>query len=153
MAEAKTVWYIDVEYDSYTNTTREPNDDDSWDRGNTSTSHSVTGLKLVEAGGYKTAEVLFKPVKGKTYYLLYASYSTGDTFGYDDGKNFEVIGVYRRRDVAERNEKLLREMKKNRRGLIPLSVEGSQEKHEYYIPWDGYFERLDYLRIESFELS
>jgi hypothetical protein len=161
MAKAKQkepkVWTISVIAESYTEVTREPYEDDSWDRGNTSTSWSVSGLRLLEdgdRGGYReSTQVAFKPEKGKIYHLLYAVYSTGDSFGHDEGHYLEVIGVYKNRKVAEGNEKRLREKKPEKRGLVQLKVEGVTKLHGYCIPWDGYFESLDRLEVLSFVLN
>lgn len=148
------VWHIDVERDSYTTVTRERDSDDCWDRDSTSTHWTIEGLKLVEQEGYKTATVPFKPQKGKVYHLLYAVYSTGDSFGHDEGRCFEVIGVYRNHKVAEDNEKVLRFKPEpgHEFEAVDLKTEGLGI-HKYSRPWMGYFESLDILEVRSLILN
>ena len=157
--ERKT-YKIEVDVDTSTWTTREGDDKPYSDRGETSSSHDIRGLKLLDDGryGYRSAEVLFKPEKGQVYHLLYATYSTGDSFGYDHNHCFEVIGIYKDRKVAEENCKRLYEGKPVKKGewgsqLIPLKVEGMRETHDYYRPWMGYFESLVDLEVRSLILN
>lgn len=145
----KKVWYIHVLHDSYCEVTRECDPDDSWGRDSTSTSHSVTGLRLVARDTHDSVSVEFEPEKGKIYHVLYAVWSTGDSFGHDEGLRFEVLGVYKNRKVAEQNEKRLREGS----GNVRLKMEGREDTHEYYTPWSGYFESLDTLEVLSFVLN
>lgn len=156
--ESPTVWSIEVLTDSYCDVTREADENDSWSRESTSTHWTVEGLKLAQNDNYGTVAVAFKPVKGEIYHLLYAVYSTGDSFGHDEGRNFEAIGVYKDRKVAEENEKRLTSAPKKGANwddqfkAIVLKTEGLGE-HKYSRPWVGYFESLDRLEVESFVLS
>src|SRR5665213_2821234 len=160
--EDKNVWTIGVEADSHT----QGNDDGDTSgeqysyRGTTNTSWDVRGLRLVDDEDkarylrfQDRVDVGFKPEKGKVYHLLYAVYSTGDSFGHDNGKNFTVIDVYKSRKVAEENEKRLREGKPEKKGLVQLKMEGRKDLHGYYCPWNGYFESLDRLEILSLILN
>lgn len=156
----RQTWYIEVDVDSSREYTREPREDDEWDAGCTQTEHTINGLRLLDGeGGYRSAEVLIKPVKGETYHLLYAVYSTGDSFGHYAGAGFEGIGVYKDRKVAELNRTRLLEGKPvaSRKSfsfeLIRLRVEGTKTTHNYFRPWLGYFESLDKLEIDSFVLG
>ena len=159
--EAK-VWTIGVDADSYFHDNQDGSDSNEQYsyRGTTDTSWEVRGLRLVDDEDkarylhfQDTVDVGFKPEKGKVYHLLFAVYSTGDSFGYDNGKNFTAIDVYKSRKVAEENQKRLYEGKPENKGLVQLKVEGRKELHEYYRPWNGYFESLDRLEVESFILN
>lgn len=105
----KKVWKIAVDADSHTvdNNDGENSNEPYSYRGTTTTSWHVNGLRLVEDESNRywsyreSTEVNFKPAKGKLYHLLYAVYSTGDSFGDDHGRCLEVIGVYRSRNTAE----------------------------------------------------
>jgi len=164
VAEKKqTVWTIGVDARAVTQETSIPDPDDSWSRASTSTEWDVRGLKLIDKEGShcysyrETVDVNFEPEKGKIYHLLYVVYSTGDSFGHDDGACFEAIGVYQDRKVAEENEKRLREGKPTVKGQwgdrVVLLMEGMAKGHEYYPPWNGYFESLDTLEVLSLVLN
>jgi len=150
--EKPKVWSIEVLADSYCDVTREADPEDSWSRE--STSWDVTGLRLVGDHGYHTVEVGFEPKKGKVYHLLFAVYSTGDSFGHDEGRCFEAIGVYKDRKVAEENEKRLRSVPKEKEKFdaVGLKTEGLGV-HKYNRPWMGYFESLDRLEVLSLILN
>lgn len=134
-------------------------------RGTTTTSWDIKGLILIdkEDQNYRylnveeQVDVLFKPEKGKIYHLLYAIYGTGDTFGHDNGKHFEVIGVYQDRKIAEENQQRLQtgkpEIKDKWGTRVSLLVEGINKTHDYHRPWTGYFESLNILTVESFILN
>lgn len=157
----KKIWTIGVEAEStcYNNNDSSDSDEPYSYRGTTSTSWDIQGLRLVDEEDknrycfHERVQVVFKPEKGKIYHLLFAIYSTGDSFGHDDGRCFEIVGVYKDRKVAELNEKRLREGKPEKKGLVRLKVEGLTETHDYYRPWTGYFESLDRLDVESFVLN
>ena len=162
MDKAKKVWTIGVVADSQCHDNDDGSDSNEQYRyrGTTTTHWDVRGLVLVNKDDnsrylrhQEATEVAFKPEKGKVYHLLYAIYSTGDSFGHDEGRNLEVIGVYKDRKVAEENEKRLREGKPEKKGLVQLKVEGRTELHGYHCAWNGYFESLDRLEVESFLLN
>jgi hypothetical protein len=163
----KTVWCIGVqaESDCHDNNDGEDSNEPYSYRGTTTTHWTVEGLKLLgtedHSYGYRvreTVDVNWEPKKGQLYHLLYAVYSTGDSFGHDNGRCFEAIGVYKSRNVAEENEKRLREGKPSKKAPIygthvMLKMEGTTKLHPYNRPWDGYFESLDYLEVRSLVLN
>jgi hypothetical protein len=164
--EDKT-WKIGVRVDSesWDNNDGEDSNERYRYRGTTTTRWDVRGLKLIESnedrygrGIHEIVEVNFEPHKGKLYHLLYAVYSTGDSFGHDEGRCFEVIGLYKSRKVADENLKRLHEGKPSVKGdwgaeLVSMKFEGTKKPHNYYRPWGGYFDRLDRLEVESFVLN
>jgi len=161
----KTVWCIgvDVDCESWDNNDGEDSNEPYSYRGTTTTRWDVRGLKLKgtedHSYGYReTVDVNFEPVKGKLYHLLYAVYSTGDSFGHDEGRCFEAIGLYKSRKVAEENEKRLLEGKPSKKGewgmeQVLLKLEGTTKQHPYYRPWNGYFESLDRLEVLTLVLN
>ncbi len=155
---------VDVDSDCTDNHDGEDSNEPYSYRGTTTTTWHVNGLRLVSEEspkywGYReTTKVNFEPKKGNLYHLLYAVYSTGDSFGHDEGKCFEVIGVYKSRKVAEENEKRLNEGKPSQKGswgstMVLLKLEGTTKQHPYNRPWDGYFERLDRLEVLTLVLN
>lgn len=163
--QKQKVWTIGVLAESHT---VDHNDGDQSGepysyRGTTSTSWDIRGLKLIEDPNDRsyyvreTTNVGFEPVRGELYHLLYAIYSTGDSFGHDEGRCLEVIGVYKDRDIAKENLHRLELGKPEAKGefgsmQVLLKMEGTNKQQPYYRPWMGYFERLDRLEVESFEL-
>ncbi|MHC4454218.1 MAG: hypothetical protein ACYSWS_05930 [Planctomycetota bacterium] len=138
-----------VVLDSYHSEDPYDNPDESeWYRPNTYTSHSVKGISLdrpTYGSGYQyeSLTVDFDIDINKAYYLVYATYSTGDSFGYDEGKGFEGIALYEDKIKAEE----CRVAHENNSGKKTFLLENGI-KAPVYRPWDGYFERLDYLGVE-----
>ena len=116
---------------------REPYDD-GWDRGDTD--GHVTGVHAVKvsdgmdryAFGYHDMETELTP----PFYVVYAEYSTGNTFGSDFASC--VVGVCATREEAEALEDEARAFV----GFGELS-------NGFCVPWNGYFERLHGLHVEG----
>ena len=145
---------LKVVYHSRTYTTREGDPNDQWDRGNTSTDHSVTGLVVGEDyhGLYLDGEV--KP--GDTVWLVYAVYSTGDSFGHDQDKCIEFFTVHRDESVAKFNARALAgyepEKDFSQREKFFLSLDNG-EQFQTVPPWSGYFESLSYVQADPFVIG
>lgn len=137
--------YIEVDADKCVYETRAADPDDSWDRGNTAAHWTINGLRLVESDGYRVHEVPFDAVAGKRYHLVYAIYSTGDSFGHDDAACLEIIGVFEDEELAHRAAEAAR-------GDGPCINELGEE-YEMSRPWQGYFESLDELSVRAFVLE
>lgn len=167
-AKEQKVWSVGVVAESQTfhNNDGDKSDEPYSYRGTTNTSWYVRGLVLIDdndpnrryVGYHESTPVAFEPERGQVYHLLYAVYSTGDSFGTDYGRCFEVIGVYKDREVAEENLKRLENGPPRKYGeyaepTVELKLEGSNKAQRYYRPWMGYFERLDRLELESFVLN
>ena len=119
-------------------------------RGTTSTSHYVHGFNVVDDKTYNDLYASFEPKPETDYYLLYAIYSTGDSFGHDDGHCIEYFGLYEEKDleIAKADQKKLETFERtDSERLCKLS------NQSVYLPWNGYFESLDSVELEKVRLS
>ena len=82
---------------------------------------------------------------GDDVYVLWAIWSTGDSFGFAEGGQSEVIGVFKNEKLANDNKRLLNDAT---HGIVKI-VTDDGSKFEYYIPWGGYFENLDEIKVEK----
>ena len=105
--------------------------EDRWTRDSTASTVWVECAKLCKEYRYDTLPVDFDVKPGDTIYLLYALYSTADSFGSDSG-NYELLEVHQHIDKARLRENYYKNSK------------------DYSLPWIGYFDSLDELRIEEF---
>ncbi len=137
--------FIKVDVSDRTIETSEANPEDSWDRPDTSTDWSINGLRIVEKDGYRVHEVPYAPVIGSPHYLVFAIYSSGDSFGHDESGGFEIIGIYD-------NPELARDAADAAKGNGQFINEAGK-KYEAYRPWDGYFESLTTLEVRPFLLG
>jgi hypothetical protein len=135
---------IKVEYDAHMYVTRKGDPDDMWDRDSTDGDVYVNGIRVVD-DSYRDVSVPFDVDDDHNYYLLYAVYTTGDSFG-SDGGNTEWIDLFRTRAAADAAKKSIEETT----GSFSASYtrdDGTDIK--IHIPWDGYFETLDELTVKK----
>lgn len=144
---------IEIVDDVYSRDTSEADPDDSWDRANTSTDHNITGFKAAPESENKYYDVVvpFAPLFDEPYYLLYVVYSTGDSFGHDEGSGIEYIGFYKpsQLGIAQENERKINDFTRNRNsGKYSVKLKSPEGKEfDQSAPWVGYFESMDDLEI------
>ena len=81
---------------------------------------------------------------GTPIFVIYAVWSSGDSFGSDSRGSYEVMSVTTDMDRAIRNMDALR---KEGKGVIENDNGTTMEIG--WKPWDGYFESLDELTIAT----
>lgn len=112
-------------------------DDEPWgDRGATWGQVRKVGVSKISDKeewrySYRDAETDLK----SPFYVVYATYVTGDTFGSD--WEATIVGICKDRDEAEALETEAREFG----GFGALS-------NGFYVPWNGYFESLNDIYVE-----
>ena len=80
------------------------NPNNKWSRNSTSSDWSVHGIEEVTSkNAYYDIETEFDLEKEVEYYLVYAVYTTGDSFGYDKHGSIEYIGIYKDSRIADEN--------------------------------------------------
>jgi len=127
--------YARIEFRSHETQTRFPNEDDDWDRGDIHVNWTIPDVfRLTKERDYYSEPVSFEPQKGETYYMVYAIWSTGDSFGSYSQSDCESFGLYQTRKEAEDRVK---------------ELSAPREENKYRHPWDGYFESLDKIDIKE----
>lgn len=114
--------------------------DDEWSRDSYDGEASVHGAKLVKEDGYDTLGTEHDFKVGDVCYLVWAQYSTGDTFGRDGGQ-YELLEVFPNREEAEARKKIYEGLTDNRSEDVGQAIG--------YVPWLGYFESLDFVAVEG----
>jgi hypothetical protein len=144
--------FLTLDVRGYKEDTSEADPDDQWSVADTSTSWDVRGIKLSDKDGGEHSIRADFPVKSGDYvYVVYAVYSTGDSFHNARGEYFELISMHRNQTVATRNRESVNRARPNDEGRHSMTIEfDSGGKVTRYCPWDGYFESLDYVTIEAF---
>lgn len=128
-------------------------DDDDWSRDSYSTNHNIVGFRCAaeSENRYYDLTVPYYPEDNTTYYVLYAVYTTGDSFGQDPGRGVEFIGFYTKDqlDVAEENMREIEvdDGKRNENWNVTLKTPDGQKTFKQHCGWKGYFESLDYVDI------
>ena len=141
---------LSVNYSTRTWNTRERNPNDEWDRADTASEHTLHSIAIASKSSYSTVTYPGIIQPGDKVYLLYAVYSTGDSFGHDDARCLELISVHKDLDVARWNHQKV-EASQNDDYMTQLVL--SQDNGQTWKmnpPWCGYFERLSYARVAGF---
>ena len=139
-------------FDGYKEVTRESDPDDRWDRDDTA--FILTNIRVEPTDedqgnspynvfGYSRVFDFSVPDDVTKVHLVFAEYSTGDTFGHEDGQIvvFEAFTEdYQANHLAQR----LRE-------ATGYSI-GNDHGEDYYVPWNGYFESLSEVRVVELSL-
>jgi len=139
-----------VNYHSRSWVTRERDPDDEWDRDNTASEHTLESISIADGYGYSTITYPGEVTPGEKVYLVYAVYSTGDSFGHDDAARVELISVHKNLDVARWN---LQRVQGSSGDDYTSKLVLSQDNGQTWTinpPWCGYFESLDYARVAGF---
>lgn len=158
------VYPINIISKKSTYVTREATQD-KWDRDDTSSDWAVNGIELVPEE-HGSADLYAKfPVKiNKTYWLVYAIYSTGDSFGRDENGSLEEIEIYEDETMAwdcareirkhadmysaiERSYRLKMKKPKDFDSYTVKVIGGDGKEMEVHTPWNGYFESLSYVEV------
>jgi hypothetical protein len=144
--------FLTLDATSYSYCTREADPEDNWDRGNSGTDWTIGGISLGARDSERSLPADFDVQVGDKVFVVYAVYSTGDTFGHDEGAYLEVLSFHKNREIAERNLAAAEGRTRRDRSQLVLEFD-SGGKVERYCPWDGYFESLDYARLEEHVVS
>lgn len=153
--------YVRVVYDTFGYQCEEPSDDylagEPYSRrGTTNADISVQGIEVVKEKDWYDVVTDFAVKKNVQYYLLYAVYETGDSFGRDGGRT-EWIGLYRDFHLAQAQaEKIEQHANEyDRRGqsssdayTVKIVADNGTE-YPLHTPWNGYFEHLQYVSVEG----
>lgn len=92
---------IKVEYHSYTDVTREADPNEEYDGDDTSTSHTVVSATLVEDNSFNCVGNFSAQNQNKVY-IVYAVYSTADSFSRHDGSGIEFVQAFISEEKAVR---------------------------------------------------
>lgn len=144
----RTIVHIKVLHSAERHVTREADKDEPFDRDDTATDHHVSGLEIVEGRSFWDLIVDYEVGEDRPYHLLYAVYSTGDSFGRDDGDKILFFDLYEKAEDAER----AREQIEACEGTIMSYTASNGTTTTTGCPWSGYFESLDYVRVDSFPI-
>lgn len=89
--------------------------------------------------------------QAETLYAVIAVWSSGDSFGWDDRYNAEIISVHPSEANADAARRIV-EASAPRYGqpapALPVDLPDGYQLSGY-IPWGGHFDRLDYVTIVS----
>lgn len=159
----------DNKYESYT---REPNPNDSWDRGDTYTSHHVNGIVVLDDDQLKnkrswwTLDTKLDVKPGDDVYLVWVVYNTGSTFGTAEG-NVKYVDIFTDKEEAYDCVKAINNHYTNHQEAKHLARRRGRPSPEdewnvaythnggvktIWASWNGYFESLTDVRCQKFEL-
>jgi hypothetical protein len=135
--------------------TRSRDLDDKWDNDDIAWSHDIRGFSVVGKNDYWDFVMTNDP-KGKTLYLVYVIYNTGDSF-HRENNAICLVGLYENQSDAKAVVNSLElDSKTNNEGFEPIKVKLPKTGVEETIgtsTWKGYFERVVSINCEEIEES
>lgn len=136
--------HITVEYTRDVYVTREGDPEDCWDRDSTAADLYVEGIRVVSNANYRELTVSFDVEPGKSYWLVWADYDTGDSFG-RDGNQIEFVDLFTDMDTAIAAAKSVEKTKGKwtRQDGVRASM---------CVPWEGYFENLNGINVQCVKI-
>lgn len=94
--------------------------------------------------------------RGDPVYVVWAEWSTGDSFGHSENSESEAFAVFADSYSAEQFSKYLQEytVDEKERWGEPWTVyyeapDGQKIHHSKILPWDGFFESLTEVHIDA----
>lgn len=132
-------------------------EDDEWGSWEEFWVNSFGGVSLDKSLFYYPEEVPidFNVSKGDVVYVVWAEYSSGDSFGYGEGKYVDIIHIFKSKDLArDAYQSLLNTSVKEHdkdwyESWIVRFKSDSGEEIIYHRPWLGYFDSLDEIHVEE----
>lgn len=82
--------------------------------------------------------------RGEEVIVVWAVWSSGNSFGNASGSGREVFGLFKDPKSARQLQEKLESITEYRETFITKD----KQIHDLYIPWSGYFESLDCVHIE-----
>lgn len=127
-----------------TNYEREDSDDayGSWEE-----SYSNSFSKLKKVSEYPDVVTSLDINVGDGVFVVWAQYSTGDSFGTSYCGEVETIGVFKEYHCACELAAAIELSDKNESSSVKVTTSDGQV-FEYYTPWSGYSENLVSVEIE-----
>ena len=125
---------------------------EQWGEWRESYDFSVTGVSLTSRDRWneETLGCLVDVKAGEPVFVLYMTYSTGDTFGRAEGKG-EVIWVFKDAALAMKAKEIWNKEndKRDPEFSIEFEVDGGTKVTQSN-PAAGYFENLGHVGVETF---
>lgn len=145
---------IQVDHSVHYTVTNEADPNDEWSADSTDANHTIRGIRLVNDQNYLDLTVPFVVEPGKDYFLLYATYTTGDSFSSHGGRLefIDLFSTYEKGQAAKteiQKSQLSRSKNKDwkqQHGFNYTREDGSKISAEWAV-WDGYFEHLERLCV------
>lgn len=140
---------VTVEYDQYC--TEDYHSGEQFGDWRTSYSCSVTGVRVLgedEKSGYH-GETFLLPDDATTAYVVYMIYSTGDSFGHSDG-NIDILHCTA---SSEKAHELAKKITENSNEYTIKFTDDFDREVSIHNNGAGYFESIDYIEVESFDLN
>lgn len=148
--------YFKVKTDGYIENIGGYDPDDEWSRDSTAGETYPVSLKEVSRNSYFDL-VVDAPKDTTEFYIVYVQYKTGDSFGRDGGQ-LECVSLHTDKTIAEQNKDRIQQHhstdgKKFGASQYPnfsvVLLTDSGKEFQVHTPWNGYFEQIDDVCVDS----
>lgn len=105
---------------------------------------------VVKADSFPDVISPFNFMPGDKCYVVWAEYSTGDSFGHGYRDSTVSLGIFKDQLVAE---ELKQALEKHTEPLFLFTTSDGQTHKEGFLPWMGYFEHLEEIHVTEMKIS
>ena len=155
MSDSTTYLKVKTHIQCYT--TRVADSTDRWYRDDTATSWELNHVNLSSEYSYWDVCVPFVVNPGDDVWIVAAVYSTGDSYGHDEGACIEYIDAFFDKHKARECARVVNLTRKDYHNHTEKKLEWTREDGSTaklsYVPWNGYFESLDKVFCDCLEVK
>lgn len=127
--------------------TRKADPDSNYDHGDTDTDRTLIDAEIVTQEDVYDVIADYNVCSGDDIYLVSATWSTGNSFGWDHKDCWEAFMVCR---TAEHAELVANQIEETDYEVTVATENGNS--YEVRIPWKGYFEYLDFVSVNRLKV-
>lgn len=149
-------WHYEMKYSSYTDITREADQNEEYDGDDKSTSYSFEG-EVIEKKNVSDFLLPFKLEDNQKYYSVYVIYNTGDSFSHHNGAHIVFIDIFTNKEAANELVKRI----KSHSDKYDNNIDNSDFDYNVYYngvngiskkinasDWLGYFESIQFCDVQ-----
>lgn len=152
--EPAPIYYgYNLNYESYTEVTREADPNEAYDGDDTQTDWTISD-DLVE-NDTPSAEFAapFRVVPDKSYYAVYVIYSTGDSFSRDDAGRISFVELFETKSKAQDLVNKIQEENEVNQPLSMTYLDENGNEKTCSCDWNGYFESIDVCEAKEVSIQ
>lgn len=113
-----------------------------------SSHHEIDSI-IFKTDDYPDVTAPFDFNMGDTAFVVWAQWSSGDSFGNESGASAEAIGVFKDAKAAFELKNHIDSVNWRKENTLDFKTSDGQHFKMGWCGWSGYFESLDFIAIET----
>lgn len=152
--ETAPIYYgYNLNYDSYTEVTRQADPNETYDGDDTQTDWTISDDLVENESTSAEFAAPFKVITDKSYYAVYVIYSTGDSFSQDDAGRISFVELFETKTKAQNLVDKIMDENKTKEPLSMTYLDEKDNEKTCSCDWNGYFESIDTCEAKEVSLQ